>query len=60
MCECPIIEVHISDPEKRESFRHFSYVAEAASETIAGHGTKGYLMALERMPALIQSQSQKT
>ncbi|MGI9411669.1 MAG: type II 3-dehydroquinate dehydratase [Hyphomicrobiaceae bacterium] len=60
MCECPIIEVHISDPEKRESFRHFSYVAEAASETIAGHGTKGYLMALERMPALIQSQLQKT
>ena len=48
MCEFPIIEIHISDPEKRESFRHFSYVAEAASATIVGQGTKGYLLALEK------------
>lgn len=53
MCEFPIIEVHISDPEKRESFRHFSYVAQAASATIVGQGTKGYLMALERMAELV-------
>ena len=55
MCEFPIIEVHISDPEQRESFRHFSYVAQAASATVAGHGTDGYLMALEKAGELIQS-----
>ena len=48
MCEFPIIEVHISDPEQREQFRHFSYVAEAATATIAGQGTQGYLLALEQ------------
>ncbi|MCB9963588.1 MAG: type II 3-dehydroquinate dehydratase [Rhodospirillales bacterium] len=43
----PIIEVHQSDPKKREPFRHISYIEPLAAKVIAGHGAKGYLMALE-------------
>src|SRR5687768_10860578 len=35
-CEFPIIEVHISNVHKRESFRHHSYVSLVASGVIAG------------------------
>jgi 3-dehydroquinate dehydratase II len=43
----PVIEVHISDPEKREEFRHYSYVGLVALKTIAGLGSKGYSVALD-------------
>jgi 3-dehydroquinate dehydratase-2 len=43
----PVIEVHISDPHKREEFRHHSYVGMAAVKTIQGLGIKGYLVALD-------------
>jgi 3-dehydroquinate dehydratase-2 len=43
----PVIEVHISDPAKREEFRHFSYVGLVAAKTIAGLGAKGYSLALD-------------
>ncbi len=43
----PIIEVHISEPNKREAFRHVSYIEPCAAHRIAGHGAKGYEMALE-------------
>ncbi len=42
-----IVELHISNPKEREPFRHVSYVEPAADEVIAGHGTKGYTMALD-------------
>jgi len=48
----PLVEVHISDPEKRpEVFRHTSVVSEHAAAVIAGHGIDGYRMALERLAA---------
>ena len=43
----PAVEVHISDPDTRESFRHTSYVRAACVKTIAGHGTDGYLEAMD-------------
>ena len=46
--ELPVIEVHISNIHKRESFRHHSYVSQVAAGVIAGCGTHGYLLALER------------
>jgi len=49
----PIIEVHISDPAKREEFRHFSYIEPCADDVIKGHGAKGYLMALDKIIDLI-------
>ena len=52
-CECPILEVHISNVHRREAFRHHSYVSLAATGVIAGFGTQGYEFALQRMARLI-------
>ena len=49
----PVIEVHISNIHKRESFRHHSYVSSRADGVIAGCGTEGYLLALRRVASLI-------
>lgn len=43
----PTVEVHISDPEKREAFRHVSYIREACVGSIRGHGVQGYLEGLK-------------
>jgi len=43
----PVYEVHLSDPHKRESFRHLSYVGMAAKAVFAGHGVKSYELALD-------------
>ena len=43
----PVIEVHLSDPETRESFRHTDLVALAATSLIKGHGANGYSLALD-------------
>ncbi len=45
----PTIEVHISDLSTRESFRQFSYISIVAKKVIAGHGTKGYLEAIDEL-----------
>jgi 3-dehydroquinate dehydratase II len=51
--EGPVIEVHISNVHKRESFRHHSYVSLRADGVIAGLGTQGYQLALRRMATLV-------
>jgi 3-dehydroquinate dehydratase-2 len=43
----PLIEVHISNPAARESFRHTSVVAGVADGTIAGFGLLSYRLALQ-------------
>ncbi len=43
----PVIEVHLSDPHKREAFRHHSYVGLGAVACFAGHGAKSYTLALD-------------
>lgn len=43
----PVIEVHLSNPHKREDFRHKSFVASAARGTIAGFGALSYALALD-------------
>ena len=42
----PTVEVHVSDPDTREEFRHISYIRSACAATIRGHGLEGYLEAL--------------
>ena len=49
----PVIEVHISNVHKRESFRHHSYVSLRADGVIAGCGTEGYRLALRRIASLV-------
>ena len=43
----PTCEVHISDVTKREDFRQISYIRAACVLTISGHGTDGYLEAID-------------
>jgi len=43
----PVIEVHLSDPDTREFFRHTDLVALAATQSIKGQGAQGYLLALD-------------
>ena len=43
----PFVEVHLSDPSKREPFRHVNYLHDIAAESIVGLGATGYTVALE-------------
>lgn len=45
----PIIEVHISNPKERESFRHFSFIEPVACAHILGQGIDGYVMAIDEL-----------
>ncbi|WP_196892408.1 type II 3-dehydroquinate dehydratase [Aureivirga marina] len=45
--DTPVIEVHISNVHKRESFRHHSYLSANAAGIIIGFGLKGYKLAIE-------------
>lgn len=51
----PVIEVHISNIHKRETFRHHSYVSARADGVIAGCGTDGYLLALRRIASILKA-----
>ncbi len=53
--DVPVVEVHLSNVFRRESFRHHSYVSQAASGVICGFGSHGYLLALEAMARLLKS-----
>jgi 3-dehydroquinate dehydratase-2 len=48
----PLVEVHISNPAARETFRHTSVVAGVANGTIAGFGLSSYTLALEAIAEL--------
>ena len=43
----PTVEVHISNVKEREDFRQISYVRLACVKTIMGHGTNGYIEAID-------------
>lgn len=47
----PTVEVHISDVDSREDFRKVSYIRAACVATISGHGTAGYLEAVDLLLA---------
>jgi 3-dehydroquinate dehydratase II len=49
----PVMEVHISQVHKREAFRHHSYVSMRADGVMAGFGTQGYQLALQRVARLL-------
>ena len=52
----PVLEVHISNVHKRESFRHASYVSLRADGVIAGFGVQGYSLAMQRMGQILASE----
>lgn len=54
--DLPVIEVHLSNIFRRESFRHLSFVSLAANGGIFGLGPQGYELALEAVAALIEDK----
>lgn len=49
----PVIEVHLSNPQARESWRHTSVVSPVATATIAGLGGLGYVLAVQAVAELL-------
>lgn len=52
MLTAPMVEVHITNPSRRETFRHTSVVAAVATGTVAGFGLMSYRLALEAIAEL--------
>lgn len=53
----PIVEVHLSNIFKRESFRHHSHISGVADGVICGLGAQGYLLALTALADKLNNRS---
>jgi 3-dehydroquinate dehydratase-2 len=51
--EGPIVELHLSNPDAREPWRHQSVLTPVVSGTVAGFGGLGYRLAVEAAAALL-------
>lgn len=51
----PVVELHLSNPHRRESWRHTSVVTPVATATVAGFGAAGYRLAVAGASALLAS-----
>ncbi|GAB2174913.1 type II 3-dehydroquinate dehydratase [Dongia sp. agr-C8] len=51
--ELPVIEVHLSNIHRRESFRHHSFVSSAAAGVIVGLGPQGYVLAVDALAGIL-------
>ena len=49
----PVVELHISNPVRREEWRHTSVITPVATGTITGFGIAGYRLALDAMATLV-------
>jgi len=56
--DIPLIEVHLSNPYRRENYRRHSYISEAASGMVCGLGATGYLLAVEGIVALLKGKAE--
>lgn len=50
----PLVEVHLSNPAARETFRHQSVVAAVATGTVAGFGVDSYRLALTAVARILR------
>lgn len=55
--EVPVIEVHLSDIEKREEWRRHSVIADVVATRILGKGPDGYREALENLAKGVHDRS---
>jgi 3-dehydroquinate dehydratase II len=56
--DIPLIEVHLSNPYRRETYRRHSYISEAATGVVCGLGATGYLVAVDAVAALLKGTSE--
>ena len=56
-CELPIIELHLSNIFAREPFRQHSYISAVARGVICGFGAQGYVLALDAIAYLLESEA---
>lgn len=59
MLHVPIVEVHLSNPHKREGFRHVSFISGIASGVICGFGPIGYLYAVDAVANILKTAQQQ-
>ena len=56
VADLPVIEVHLSNVYRRESFRSHSYVSQVALGVICGLGSQGYLLALDALAKILDEE----
>ena len=54
LLDIPVVEIHLSNINKREPFRHKSLIADIVEARIAGFGSHGYQLALEGMAKMLE------
>ena len=57
MLDLPVVEMHLSNINMREDFRHKSLIADIVAARIAGFGPRGYLLALDGLAHMLSNQS---
>ena len=60
IAEVPVIEVHLSNTQRREEWRHRSFVSPVATGVIMGLGSQGYLLALDALARILEAAADKT
>jgi 3-dehydroquinate dehydratase-2 len=55
MLEIPVVEIHLSNIKKRETFRHTSLITDIVQAQISGFGPHGYILALEGVAQILSS-----
>ena len=53
MLDIPVVEIHLSNINQREPFRHTSMIADIVAARIAGFGSDGYILALEGLAGML-------
>ena len=58
--DLPVVELHLSNVYKRESFRHKSFISRVADGVMCGFGAHGYLMAIDAAKQIAATRAGKT